>query len=157
MDIGQRIRMYRERKGLSRKELAEMSGVAEISIAQYELGKRQPRIEQIKKIAQALQIDPYILITAQDYPKEYYEKWLEYADPIFKYLYSLGYTYELEKEELIILEGHKSEKGTGNIFLVSEQFGKVRFSMQEFEQFKLDLKNTVDFHIWQKSNSFKND
>ena len=113
MEIGDRIRTQRELKGLSRKELAAISGVAEISIAQYELGKRQPRIEQVKKIALALQIDPYILITASTYPEEYYEKWLEHADPIFKYLYSLGYTYQLEKEEVPVLGEIKGEKATG--------------------------------------------
>ena len=50
MPVGERIRAARKSAGLTQAQLAEKSGVASISIHQYESGKRQPRIEQLKKI-----------------------------------------------------------------------------------------------------------
>ena len=41
MSIGKRIREYRKALSLTQKELAEQSGTAEITIRQYENGKRQ--------------------------------------------------------------------------------------------------------------------
>ena len=54
MDIGKRIKSARKAKGLTQKQLAEAVGVVTGTIQQYELGKRQPRIEQIEKIAEIL-------------------------------------------------------------------------------------------------------
>ena len=54
MDIGLMIREKRKASGLTQARLAELSGVAVITIQQYERGKRQPRLEQLRKIANAL-------------------------------------------------------------------------------------------------------
>lgn len=55
MSIGQLIRDARKRAGLTQKELAEKAGIATGTIQQYELGKRQPRLVQLEKIAFALE------------------------------------------------------------------------------------------------------
>ena len=54
MTIGQRVQAARREKGLTQKELATKLGLATGSIQQYELGKRQPRLEQLQAIAAAL-------------------------------------------------------------------------------------------------------
>ncbi len=54
MTIGQRIKEARKVAGLTQRELAEKAGTATGTIQQYELGKRQPRIEQLRRIACAL-------------------------------------------------------------------------------------------------------
>lgn len=54
MTIGEQIRYIRKHLGLTQKELGDLSGTSETTIKQYELGKRQPRIEQLQKIATAL-------------------------------------------------------------------------------------------------------
>lgn len=56
MTIGDKIRNYRKLAGLTQKKLGELSGTSETTIKQYEGGKRQPRIEQLSKIADALGI-----------------------------------------------------------------------------------------------------
>lgn len=68
MNIGQNIRIYRKKAGLSQKELGEKLGVSQQHIAQYENGKRTPKLETIIKIASALDcevsdIDENIVIT----------------------------------------------------------------------------------------------
>ena len=54
MTIGKRISAARKQAGLTQSQLAEKCTVATITIQQYELDKRQPRLEQLSKIAVAL-------------------------------------------------------------------------------------------------------
>ncbi|MFI3254389.1 MAG: helix-turn-helix transcriptional regulator [Eubacteriales bacterium] len=54
MRAGERILFYRKGVGLTQKKLAELSGVSEISIRKYELGSRNPKPEQLKKLAKAM-------------------------------------------------------------------------------------------------------
>lgn len=56
MNEGKNIRENRKRMGLSQKELGERLGVSQQHIAQYENGKRIPKIETMRKIATALNI-----------------------------------------------------------------------------------------------------
>ena len=56
MDIGDRIKEYRKKARLTQNQLGELSGTSERTIQQYESHKRQPRIEQLHKIANALSI-----------------------------------------------------------------------------------------------------
>ena len=56
MTIGKQIKYYRKEAGLTQKELAERLDVSPNTIQQYELGKRQPRLEMINRIAGALGI-----------------------------------------------------------------------------------------------------
>lgn len=68
MVIGQRIKITRKNKGFTQKELAELAGTATGTIQQYELGKRQPRADQLRAIASALGVTvDYLLGT---YTKE---------------------------------------------------------------------------------------
>ena len=61
MNIGENIKMYRKSKGLTQKELAMKSGVAEITIRQYESGKRIPKSIQLLCVADALGVSPFKL------------------------------------------------------------------------------------------------
>lgn len=54
MDIGARIKKLRKDRGITQKQLADMCGTYDSAIRKYESGKTIPRIETIKKIADAL-------------------------------------------------------------------------------------------------------
>ncbi len=56
MTIGEKIKMYRKLNKLTQKKLSQLSGVSEISIRKYEAGERNPKPEQLKKIASVLEI-----------------------------------------------------------------------------------------------------
>lgn len=62
MNTGEKIKAERIKAGYTQKKLADLSGVAEITIRQYESGKREPRNEQLIKIAQTLNVNFYDLI-----------------------------------------------------------------------------------------------
>lgn len=56
MSYGESIKKARKKAGITQKELAKRTGLAEITIRQYEANKREPRSNSIKKIAIALDI-----------------------------------------------------------------------------------------------------
>lgn len=66
MTIGERIKQVRTKKGLTQKQLGSISGTSEITIRQYELGKRQPRLEQLRRIADALGISLDLLLSKDE-------------------------------------------------------------------------------------------
>ncbi len=52
-----KLRVWREHRGMSAKELAEATGLAAAYISQLETGKREGTIETFKKIAAVLRVD----------------------------------------------------------------------------------------------------
>lgn len=62
MSVGDNIKKARKNAGLTQKELAEKCGAAEITIRQYESNKREPRNEQLMKIARLLDVELYDLL-----------------------------------------------------------------------------------------------
>ena len=61
--IGENIKKFRKAKGMTQKELANKCGMAEITIRQYETGKREPRYEQQEIICEALEISMIALVS----------------------------------------------------------------------------------------------
>ena len=54
--VGQRIRNYRLKQGLSQEKLSELSGCHPTYIGQLERGEKNATVESIEKIANALNI-----------------------------------------------------------------------------------------------------
>ena len=52
--FNENLKIARERKGITQKELAEKIGVAKSTYSLYESGNREPNVQTIKKIAEAL-------------------------------------------------------------------------------------------------------
>lgn len=56
MTLGEKIRYFRTKQGITQGQLAELSGVHPVSIRKYETSKVQPQPTQIEKIAAALNV-----------------------------------------------------------------------------------------------------
>lgn len=80
MNLGENIRFYRKKKSYTQKQLAELSGVATITIQQYEANKREPKVENIQKIALALNVSINDLMgvkpinSVSDLPQEMFDR-----------------------------------------------------------------------------------
>lgn len=61
MSIDKQIRTARKEKKLTQKELGTMLGISQQQIAQYETGKRHPKLGTLQKIAVALEVPLYQL------------------------------------------------------------------------------------------------
>lgn len=93
MTVGKIIQKIRKEKGYTQKQLAEKCGVATGTIQQYELNKREPRQEQLCKIAKALDVSIDYLKTG----KSSDELWEEIMHDVYKS--SIGATIREEREK----------------------------------------------------------
>lgn len=70
--IGERIQSARQRAGGTRTELAAVSGVEISNLQRYETGRQLPSLATLVRIADALGIDPGLLVadlTTEDFPQ----------------------------------------------------------------------------------------
>ncbi len=62
-DFGRRLRALRDARGLTQEQLAEMAGLDRTYIGDAELGKRNPSLKSIDKLARALGADLLALLS----------------------------------------------------------------------------------------------
>ena len=60
------LRRIRKMRGLTMKQLGEMTGVTESAIGQYETGKRNPSFDMLLKLAEALDCHISALMVPDD-------------------------------------------------------------------------------------------
>ena len=63
--IGDRLRDLRKRRLLTQEQLAERSGVGIATIVRVERNQVEPRGSTIRKLAEALSVDPEELVKAE--------------------------------------------------------------------------------------------
>lgn len=110
--IGKKIKETRHKKGLSQKDLADKLETSPQNLAQYENGKRNPKLSTIRKIAKALDVPMSELIDDwSQYSPEELRKDFEISDydtpkcskmnDLFKSLNETGQDKALEQIELL--------------------------------------------------------
>ena len=67
--FNENLKIARERKGLSQKDIAEGIGVAKSTYSLYESGNREPNVQTIKKIADLLNVSADELLGIDDEPQ----------------------------------------------------------------------------------------
>lgn len=70
MSIGENIKKYRIRKGLTQSELAARCGISKNSIGNYETNKRDATTPMLEKIASALDLSTWELMVDEDEKKD---------------------------------------------------------------------------------------
>lgn len=68
IELKDKIKSLRKEKGLTQTELGKILGVSQAMIGQYESGIRKPKIEQLLKIADALDVNINSLLDSIDSP-----------------------------------------------------------------------------------------
>lgn len=102
MTVGERIRYSRKSAKMTQKVLGDLLGVSAQMIAQYESGKRQPKIQQLQRIADALGVHVYELQDAMDIPEVRTSVFRSGIDYIILMIKEGIFLYDTqEKEELI--------------------------------------------------------
>lgn len=64
--VGHNIRKYRKKIGLSQEQLAEKSGLHRTYIGGIERGERNITLDSLQVIAEALAVEPVLLIVKDD-------------------------------------------------------------------------------------------
>lgn len=132
MTIGDKIKNYRKLAGLTQKQLAEKCELAEITIRQYESDKRQPRIEQLCKISDALGI------ISTDLLDDVRPKGTRWTPFLMKALERIGCRLAWDEDDAMIW----IEMPNGGLEVTESDLIDLEHSTTSFLRFKLEeLKN----------------
>lgn len=157
MNIGKRIREYRKAAGLTQKELAERSQIAEITLRQYESGKRTPNAEKLKNIANVLQISPSILmgidfrkfdenVDSAEVQREIFE-----SESIKNYFQLMGFTLIENVSKWHWGDDAKECQIVDELeYILSKDNDSVIVSAQEFEELQLRTKAVIEGVFYKK-------
>jgi XRE family transcriptional regulator, regulator of sulfur utilization len=64
--IGQNLRRLRERKALRQEDLAELAGIGKNTVNRLEKNRTEPHMTTIRKLAEALDVEPAELLEDGD-------------------------------------------------------------------------------------------
>lgn len=138
-----KIKKLREKRQLTQKQLAELSGISESAMRSYELGNRKPKKEVLERIAMALRVRPEYLSAPEFGPKmEFFYALLE-SDELF------GYTITDINGQLAITDGGMTAGITFSNFLrdwneMKQKLDAKEITREEYE----DWKETYDPGTW---------
>lgn len=107
MTIGEKIKYFRTRIGITQAKLAELSGIHPVSIRKYETNKMVPQAPQIDRIAEALGISSFAIAGIENNIR------LETVGDF------MGLMIMLIKTKIISLHGEREENGMLNSQTVS--------------------------------------
>lgn len=147
MRSSEKIKNARLQAGLTQKELAKRLGTSQQNIAQYETGKRVPKIETLQKIAKALKVSVNEL--RSDNEMMYEKLSADIADSMasFKkeitflnYLLSLGYEY--------IDTFHNNEYGYDRCIHVINDDVDIPLTKDEYEELKNSINSNTELNIF---------
>ena len=155
MSIGKHIREYRKAAGLTQKELAAKSQIAEITLRQYESGKRTPSAEKLKNIARVLQISPSLLMGMDfsefDANPTKIQQELFKTESITNYFQLMGFTvienvskwhWEDDTKECQIVDELE--------YILSKGNNSVVVSVEEFEELQLRTQEVIEGFFYKK-------
>lgn len=113
-EIGRYIREERKKKGLTQAVVAERAGIAVNSLRLYEAGKRFPNVEQLQRIANAIDVDVFSLMdfdTATQFLENRMNSRAETLLAAFDQLNDEGQNKAVERvEELTEIPKYQKEK-----------------------------------------------
>lgn len=62
-ELCRRLQSAREFQGLTQKQVGELAGMSNVTVSHYERGHKQPGLENLVRLAQALQVScDYLLL-----------------------------------------------------------------------------------------------
>ncbi len=132
MTVGENIRRIRKEKGLTQKQLGELCGMNEANVRKYELGKANPKIETVNKIASALgePLNCFLDISVKEV-KEATTKAISFKE----YLGILGY------------EIHESPYNDKWVIHIKDSDAHIYISNEEMDTLERTTKENIDLRI----------
>lgn len=101
-DLGERLRYLREQRGLTQKQLAANANVSQATIAHIEMSSKDPSVETLRKLAEALDIHVATLFSTNDvyvFDLKRLRRKYNHADKLTPHLYmGLGRVVQYAKD-----------------------------------------------------------
>lgn len=102
MTIGEKIKYFRTRIGITQSKLAELSGIHPVSIRKYETNKMVPQTPQIDRLAEALGVSSFALAGFENNIR------LETVGDF------MGLMIMLIKTKIVLIDGERNKDGMIN-------------------------------------------
>jgi transcriptional regulator with XRE-family HTH domain len=167
VNIGDKIKETRIKRGLKQSDLAEKAGISRVAIGNYERNDRQPGTEQIEKIANALEVSPVDLMGWGYWDKKTnIEQVVSKTNDFENYLSTLGYTvqdigevtkwhYEDETDEqgVVIGRSQVEDESDLSVKVIRGKFstvfsgGEYEDLQRKFEELQTDMKTIIEERI----------
>lgn len=133
MTIGEKIKEFRKKAGFTQKQLAKECGLAEITIRQYESGKREPSFDRLFLIAEKLHVSVTELIDEESFNKAAEEVAVKSLENL-----------TIEKiKKLFTLNGYNLTQIDNDNFLLYTDY-----KFLDIKEITLDLGDLSEIEIW---------
>ena len=70
MSIGQRVRALRRARLLTQAQLAQLAGTTQTEVSRWEAGRTQPQLGSLRRLCDALGVEPADLLDSTTQAKE---------------------------------------------------------------------------------------
>lgn len=152
MTIGEKIKYFRKRIGITQAKLAELSGIHPVSIRKYEINRMVPQTPQIDRLAEALGVSSFALAGIENNIR------LETVGDF------MGLMIMLIKTKIVSINGEREENDLLNIesisFVVNSHISSFFIAESDIQKidankiiYKLnDLHLLSDFLKWERIN-----
>ena len=137
MAVNENIKKYRKKRGYTQKQLGALCvpEINEANIRKYELGKANPKIETLERIAAALNVSVLDLMGDISTYQESKKNDIDYPAAFDVLVESLGYTVKFRSEEdlYVILSGEKivCTFDTGDYYdMIHKVINDIKFYIQ---------------------------
>ena len=130
MTVGEKIRAYRTLRGISQKTLGELAEMNEVTIRKYEAGDRNPKPDQLLKIANALGVSINLFLNFD----------IETVSDVLSLIFKMDEQVDLE------FQGKKNSKGVIDPKTLTLRFNhpQINERLAKWAQAKAALKKTID-------------
>ncbi len=136
MTIGEKIKYFRKRIGITQAKLAELSGIHPVSIRKYEINKMVPQAAQIDRLAEALGVSSFALAGFENNIR------LETVGDF------MGLMIMLIKTKIVSINGEREESGMINANTVSFVINPFITNFFDAKTDKTDLSaNTLLYYL----------
>lgn len=137
--IKDRIKKYRQIKGLTQAELASLTHISLSNISKYETGNRVPKTDYLIKIAEALRIPLSALISSKDLGEEAFENLLTELNCSYYVYQDVTYGESGAEDDILDYEEIYCLLYNGNKYYVSgKEFNMFQEDVISYTSFKLE-------------------
>lgn len=140
MTTAEKIKKARKEAGLTQAKLAEKLNTTQQNLAQYESGKRKPKLETLDKIADALSIDVWYFYDGYELEANPLDESKQLSS-FLNYLNTLGYEF---------IDGAYYDTSTDEIGMlhIKNENIDIPLSQNEFNALEKSIKDDVILEIY---------
>ena len=150
--IGNNLKSWRGVRGYSKKNVADMAGIIPQQYNDYESGKTEPGIVTAQKVADALGITLYDVVSGHELLSEVVEKELNETDYVKNKLTKLGFNVDYAENKKLRITLNDTFAQDFSVQELMDILNKTSFSEMKSMQYKVVLLGILELTLLKKRN-----